>query len=116
MIPIFCASQYVGSSTEYFGEEGEREAFWEPPACIEIEEDSFFAAAVALEPRDPRAAASAPKRDEEDGLAAAAAAAAAAFLRVERVSGPGEESSPVAIVVATSSTLLPLDAAFDIAH
>ena len=53
------------------------------------------------------------------GAAAPAVAPAAAFLRAERVSGPGEESSPVVaiVVVATSSTLLlPLDAAFDIAH
>lgn len=46
-----------------------------------------------------------------------AAAAAAAFLRAERVSGPGEASSDAIVVDATSSTLLlPLDAAFDIAH
>lgn len=80
---------------------------------------SFFAAAatVAVDAPDPPATASAPKRDEEDGLEAAAALAAPAFLRAERVSGPGEESPPEAIVVvATSSTLLPLEAALDIAQ
>ena len=88
---------------------------------VEEEVVSFFVAVavpVAFKARDPpvAAAASAPKRDEDvDGLVFPAAA----FLRAERVSGPGEDSSPITIVVdAMSSTLLlllpPLEAALDI--